>query len=82
VFFCNGEWISETPLTPATEVNEKTGVASFHVELPLEQFHEGQYEVHEMAVSAEGQLAAFGQNYLALRLPAGTGSEPALPVNE
>jgi len=69
VFFCNGEWVSETPLAPASEVNEKTRVASFRVELPLEKFAVGQYEVQAIAVSANGEQTAFGQNYFALRLP-------------
>jgi VWFA-related protein len=70
VFFCNGEWFSETPLATATDVNEKTRVASFRVELPLGKFPAGQYEVHAIAVNATGEQAAFGQNYFALRAPA------------
>ena len=69
VFFCNGEWFSETPLTPAADVNAKSHVASFRVELPLQKFPVGQYEVHAIAVDANGEQAAFGQNYFALRLP-------------
>ena len=69
VFFCNGEWFSETPLATASDVNEKTRVASFRVELPLGKFPVGQYEVHAIAVNANGEQAAFGQNYFALRLP-------------
>ena len=75
VFFSNGEWVSETPLAPASEVNEKTRVASFRVELPLEKFAVGQYEVQVIAVSASGEQAAFGQNYFALRLPAAGAAE-------
>jgi len=70
VFFYNGEWFSETPLATASDVNEKTRVASFRVELPLGTFPVGQYEVHAIAVNANGEQAAFGQNYFALRAPA------------
>lgn len=70
VFFSNGEWFSETPLAAASDVNEKTRVASFRVELPLQKFPVGQYEVHAIAVNANGEQSAFGQNYFALRPPA------------
>jgi VWFA-related protein len=75
VFFCNGEWFSETPLAAASEVNEKTHVASFRVDLPLDKFPVGQYEVQAVAVGGNGEQAAFGQNYFALRLPAAGAPE-------
>jgi hypothetical protein len=81
VFFSNGEWVSETPLAPATEMNEKTRVASFRVELPLETFPVGRYQVQAIAVNANGEQAAFGQNYFALRLPS-AGAASAGSVNE
>jgi len=68
VFYCNGEWVSETPLATATDVDLKTRVASFRVELPLEKFPVGQYEVRAIAVNAAGEQAAFGQNRFALQL--------------
>jgi len=81
--FSNGESVSETPLSPPAEVNEKTRVASFRVELPLGKFPVGQYEVRAIAVSADGEHSAFGQNYFALRLPApATGTASVRPVNE
>jgi VWFA-related protein len=82
-FFSNGESVSETPLSPPAEVNEKTRVASFRLELPLGKFPVGQYEVRAIAVSADGEHTAFGQNYFALRLPApATGTASVRPVNE
>ena len=83
VLFSNGQWFSETPLASATEVNEKTRIASFRFELPLEKFPVGQYEVQAIAVSGDGEHAAFGQDYFALRLPTvAAGSVSARPVNE
>ena len=83
VIFSNGEWVSETPLAPAADVDEKSHVASFRVELPLDKFPAGQYSVQAIAVDADGQQAAFGQNYFALRAPtAANGAASAWPVNE
>lgn len=81
--FSNGESVSETPLAPAAEVNEKNRVASFRVELPLEKLPVGQYEIRAIAVSADGEHSAFGQNYFALRIPApAAGTASVRPVNE
>jgi VWFA-related protein len=75
VFFRNGEWFSETPLAPAFAVDEKTHAASFRIELSLGKFPVGQYDVRAVAVSADGERAAFGQNHFALRLPPSGASE-------
>jgi len=78
VFFRNGEWFSETPLAAASEVDTKTRIASFRVELPLEKFPVGRYAVQVIAVNVDGEQAAFGRNYFALRLPpSGGGGAPA-----
>ena len=69
VFYSNGEWFSETALASATDVDAKTRIASFRVELPLGKFPIGQYDVRAIAVSGDGEQTAFGQNHFALRLP-------------
>jgi len=82
VFFCNGEWFSETPLAAAADMNQKTRVASFRIELPLEKFPVGQYEVHAIAVNGKGEQAAFRRNYFALRAPvAAAGSASNVSTN-
>jgi VWFA-related protein len=75
VFFRNGQWFSETALAAPLEVDEKTRAASFRIELPLEKFSAGQYEVRAVAVSGDGEQAAFGQNNFALRLAASRTQE-------
>ena len=69
VFYCNGEWYSETPLASATDLDSKTHVATFRVDLPLEKFPVGQYDVRAIALNSDGEQSAFGLSHFALRLP-------------
>jgi hypothetical protein len=67
VFFCNGEWVSETPVSPPSQIDTKAHIATFRVELPLEKFPVGRYEVQVITVNTAGEQAAFARNYFALR---------------
>jgi len=69
VFYRNGEWCSETPVSPPSQVDTKARIATFRVELPLEKFQVGPYEVQAITVNTAGEQAAFARNYFALRLP-------------
>ena len=80
VFFHNGEWFSETPLAPPSDVDAKSRIASFREELPLEKFPVGSYAVQVIAINADGEQAAFARNYFALRLPpSGDGGASVAP---
>jgi VWFA-related protein len=76
VFYRNGEWSSETPMSPPSQVDRKAHIASFRVELPLDKFQVGQYAVQVITVNTAREQAAFARNYFALRppLPEGAGT--------
>jgi VWFA-related protein len=69
VFFRNGEWFREARLAAPPDVDTKSRIATFRVELPLEKFPVGRYAVQVIAVSADGEQVAFRRNYFALRVP-------------
>jgi VWFA-related protein len=79
VFYRNGEWSSETQVSPPSQIDTKAHIASFRVELSLDKFQVGQYAVQVITVNTTGEQAAFARNYFALRLPlpegAGTSGE-------
>ena len=79
VFYRDGEWSSETPVSLPSRADTKAHIASFRVDLPLEKFQVGQYTVQAITVDPSGERAAFARNYFAVRLPlserAGISSE-------
>jgi VWFA-related protein len=66
VFYRDGEWFRETPMYPPTQIDSKTHIATFRLELPMEKFQAGRYAVQAVAVNAPGEEAAFGRNYFLL----------------
>jgi VWFA-related protein len=75
VFYRNGQWSSETPVSPPSQIDTKAHIASFRFELPLDKFQVGQYAVQAITVNSSGEQAAFARNYFALRLPVPEGAE-------
>ncbi|HUE57057.1 MAG TPA: VWA domain-containing protein [Candidatus Udaeobacter sp.] len=69
VFYRNGEWSSETPVSPPSQVDTKAHIASFRIELPLDKFQVGEYAVQVITVNQTGEQAGFARNYFALRPP-------------
>jgi VWFA-related protein len=69
IFYRNGEWSSETPVSPPSHIDIKAHIASFRFDLPLDKFPVGQYAVQAVTVNSAGEQAAFARNYFALRLP-------------
>ena len=84
VFFRNGERLSDTPMIPPTEFDDKTNTASFRISMPLTGLAAGRYTVQAIAVDAGTSYAGFARNYFALRLapkPAAQAINPPPPGN-
>jgi VWFA-related protein len=84
VFFRNGQRLSDTPMVPPAEYDEKTRTASFRVSLPLGGLNAGRYTVQGIVVDAGTAYAAFARNYFALRpssKPAAAATVPPPPSN-
>jgi cell division septation protein DedD len=71
VFFRNGEWFNETPLHQPTEVNQRARIASFRIDLPLENFPPGRYALEAVVVDPDGEQAAFAHSDLSVLLNLG-----------
>jgi VWFA-related protein len=80
VFFRNGQRLSDTPMVPPAEYDEKTRTASFRISLPLAGLNAGRYTVQTIVVDAGTSYSAFGRNYFALRqAPKPSAAAPPLP---
>jgi VWFA-related protein len=84
VFFRNGQRLSDTPMIPPTEYDEKTRTASFRVSLPLAGLNASLYTVQAIVVDAGTSYSAFARNYFALRSatrPIASAPAPAPPAD-
>ncbi|MGD0841319.1 MAG: VWA domain-containing protein [Candidatus Acidiferrales bacterium] len=67
VLFRNGARVNQTPMVEPSEIDSKTGAASFRISLPLGSIAAGRYTLQAVAVEPGTQQAAFARNYFALR---------------
>jgi hypothetical protein len=77
VFFRNGQRLSDTPMVPATEYDDKSRTASFRLSLPLAELAAGRYTVQAVVVDAGTKYSAFARNYFALRSTPKPSASPA-----
>lgn len=69
VFFRNGQKLNETPLVEPADIDAKTRIVSFRMNVPLERFLPGGYTVQAVVIEDGGDLAAFAQNNFVLLPP-------------
>jgi hypothetical protein len=79
VFFRGGQRLSDTPVVPPAEYDEKTRTASFRMSLPLAQLGAGRYTVQAVVVDACTSYAAFARNYFALRAAPKPAAQASVP---